>query len=818
MKRKIFCKSLMAAAAVFFAFSNSGISAFAQKAKTSIEYTENQESVRITVGKGDKYDFSSVQAAIDSINYTPTEKTRAVIAIYPGEYEEVVNINKPYVTLTNANGKNPEDVVITYDRAASHENPEKKFGTQQSATVTADKDAIGFTAENITIQNSYNLNQPNLGDDGGRAQTQAVALVTLCDKVILRNCHFLGRQDTLFLKGASKGADVYGDSVQARVYAEDCLIEGTVDYIFGDATAYFYNCDLNMAYYTNGGHYTAANTTLFNIGYVFDRCRLTADKKYDEFSGDSKKNVDLGRPWQGDSAYPNYGSHTVFLNCSMPEDILAEKGYSAWNDSTVTNKIRYYEYGSTNEKGEKLDLSNRIEWEKILTDRQAQAYNPFNILRGDDNWNPANDNFKNAKVADVTLDKYNIEIPEGEEAQIKAFVLPVIASNKNVKFSSDNESIAKVDEKSGIITALREGEVKITAATDENQFTVSCNVKVLPKRTAPPTINKISVSANGKLQPNTVLTGSYSYKNKADNDIDCAKVKWFSVDDKGNETLVQEGREEFARSYTLRGADIGNKIKFVVVPETDTSYGDTGEIQEKTSKEITADANYKGKTYLRDGFDDFENISSEKGSQTEDTVWIKSNSQPPNGETKSFISVETDENNTVGGGTTDLSMIEYQPKPNETPWQDLSLETRMIFNPSSGGFSANCYYNILTNYNSDKGSYYKLKIERGGNTNSLMLYLYKNDGSGDVLLASDEESLKDKVYQNKGSENPWFRIKQVNKGNKIKVEFTLEGDSEPAAVLEAEDNEPIESGFIAFENYGKVGVLLNDFVICEKAE
>lgn len=822
MKRKTVYNIAGRATAICLALTSiSGVCAFGADAKieAAVENGEAKESKTITVGKGDRYDFSSVQDAINSIDYTPTEETRVIIAISEGEYEEVVNINKPYITLTNASSKKPEDVVITYDRAASHENPEKKFGTQQSATVTADKEAVGFTAEYITIQNSYNLNQPNLGDDEGREQTQAVALVTLCDKVILRNCNFLGRQDTLYLKGASKGADVYGESNQARVYVEKCFIEGTVDYIFGDATAYFYDCDLNMAYYKNGGHYTAANTTLFNIGYVFDSCRLTADKKYDEFTDEDKKNIDLGRPWQGDNTYPNYGSHTVFINCSMPENILAEQGYSAWNDSTVTNKIRYYEYGSKNEKGEKLDLSNRIEWEKILTDKQADAYNPYNILKGDDNWNPAEAGFKVAEAADVTLDKYSIEIPKNETDTIKAFVLPVTASNKDVKYTSSDETIATVD-KDGVITALKEGDVIITATTDENAFSVSSNVKVLPERTSAPIVDKISVKANGDLQPNTVLTGSYSYKNDEDNKIDCAKVKWFAVDENGNETLVQEGREEFAKSYTLKGADIGHTMKFVVVPETITSYGDVGEIIEKSSSEIKMPANYKGKTYIRDGFGDFKNTSAEKGKETENTVWVKSNAQLSSEGIESFIMVDMDENPTIGGGTTDYTKLEYQPKADEEAWEDVSLETRMIFNPTSGGFSSNCYYSIFTNYNSDENSYYKLKIERGGNTNSLKLFLYKNDGSSeeDILLASDEESLKNNVAQNNGENNPWFRIKQTNKDGKIKVEFIIEGDEKPLCVLEAEDNEPIKDGFIALESYGKVSVLLNDFVSCEKAE
>lgn len=817
MKRKAVCSF---AAFCLALTSMANICTFAQEAKTSVNAEQKKGNVIITVGHDESCDFQSIQEAVDSIDFTPSEDKRAIISIKTGEYEEVVNINTPYVTLTNADSKKPEDVVITFDRAASHENPEKKFGTQQSATVTADTNAIGFCAENITIQNSYNLNQPNLGDDGGRGQTQAVALVTMCDKVVLRNCNFLGRQDTLYLKGASKGADVYGDSNPARVYVEKCLIEGTVDYIFGDATAYFYDCDLNMAYYKNGGHYTAANTTLFNIGYVFDSCRLTADKKYDEFTGDKKKNVDLGRPWQGDATYPNYGSQTVFINCSMPEDIISKSGFSAWNETTVTNKIRYYEYGSTDEKGNALDLSERIPWEKVLTAEQAKAYNAYNVLRGNDNWNPAKAKSTVSRVADVTLSKYKLEIPKGESDSIKAFVLPIVANNKAVKFSSSDKNVALVDENSGAIKALKEGTATITATTVENGFKVSCEVTVLPERTKAPEVSEISIKADGAIAPNTVLTGKYSYKDGGDFKKDCAKVKWYAVDKDGKETLVQEGRGAYAKSYTIKGADIGSSLKFIVEPETTTTYGDKGEAASAISSVVTAPAGYTGKTYLREGFNDFDKTSAEKGSENANTTWIKSSAQPLADGTNSFNSIVLDGNPTVGGGTTDLTTIEYNPKANEEAWKDVSLEARMIFNPNAGGFASNCYYNIYTNYNKEKGSYYKLNISRGSNTNSLVLALYKNDGKGgeDVLLAKDDTSLTNKVPQNSGDNNPWFRIKETNKGGKINVEFTLEGDTAPLAVLTAEDNEPVADGFIAFDNYGKINVLLNDYILCEKAE
>jgi hypothetical protein len=72
----------------------------------------------------------------------------------------------------------------------------------------------------------------------------------------------------------------------------------------------------------------------------------------------------------------------------MP-DYLKSDGFSVWNTNTVSEKIRYMEYGSVNEKGEKIDLSIRPDWIIKLTDKQAENYNVYNVLRGDDGWNPA---------------------------------------------------------------------------------------------------------------------------------------------------------------------------------------------------------------------------------------------------------------------------------------------------------------------------------------------------------------------------------------------------------------------------------------------
>ena len=176
-------------------------------------FAANQsKTTTITVGKDGDCDYKTLQEALNSIKDTPTEKYRAVIRVNPGTYNESVTIDKPYVTITNA--RKSGDVVITYDKANGHSDKAKNFGTDKTATVTVAESATGFKAENITFVNSYNIDEP---DNDKRKQVQAVALETIADKVVLDNCNFIGRQDTLYLKGASKGQNV-ASANSARVY------------------------------------------------------------------------------------------------------------------------------------------------------------------------------------------------------------------------------------------------------------------------------------------------------------------------------------------------------------------------------------------------------------------------------------------------------------------------------------------------------------------------------------------------------------------------------------------------------------------------
>ncbi len=79
-------------------------------------------------------------------------------------------------------------------------------------------------------------------------------------------------------------------------------------------------------------------------------------------------------------------------------------------------------------------------------------------------------------VESITLDKYYLELTEGETGTITATVKPDNATNKTVTWNSSDPSVATVDQ-NGKVTALLEGTTSITAKAGDKTATCSVTVK-----------------------------------------------------------------------------------------------------------------------------------------------------------------------------------------------------------------------------------------------------------------------------------------------------------------------------------------------------
>lgn len=283
-------------------------------------------------------DFSTPQAAIDSVPDGNTEPV--VIDIAPGSYKQhlVVPKGKNNIKLKGADAKS---TVLTDDKNvnSTHADGRKMSSREYSSTLVQADD---FSAENLTFENTA-------GNNG-----QAMAIFLSGDRATFRNCRFLGWQDTIRLNNG-------------RSAFFDCYIEGHVDFIYGSGISWLENCHIHCL---ADGYITAASTPENEpVGYVFNRCRVTA--------APAVKRQYLGRPWRPFAA-------VVFMKCDLPSAI-DPTGWNNWGKPENEKTARYAEHKNT---GPGANRSRRVAWSRELNDQQAAELTINSVLAGKDDWQP----------------------------------------------------------------------------------------------------------------------------------------------------------------------------------------------------------------------------------------------------------------------------------------------------------------------------------------------------------------------------------------------------------------------------------------------
>ena len=292
------------------------------------------------VSKDSSGNFRTIQEAVNACR--DYAERQYVIFVKNGIYEEKLLIPtwKTHITII---GQNVDSTVVTYnDYSGKTDNTGKKLRTFTSFTCQVAGNNIVF--ENVTFMNS-----------AGRVG-QAVAMHVEGDRCVFRNCKFIGNQDTLLAAGEN-----------ARQYFDHCTIEGTTDFIFGPATAFFDRCTI----VSKVDSYVTAASTLptQQFGFVFLNCKLLSDSV--------GRKVYLGRPWR-------LYAFTAFINCELGEHILPE-GWHNWSKPEAEKTARYMEYKST---GPGANPSARVAWSRQLSDDEVKNFTAQNVLKGFDNWNP----------------------------------------------------------------------------------------------------------------------------------------------------------------------------------------------------------------------------------------------------------------------------------------------------------------------------------------------------------------------------------------------------------------------------------------------
>ncbi|MCM1312706.1 MAG: pectinesterase family protein [Bacteroides sp.] len=193
-----------------------------------------------------------------------------------------------------------------------------------------------------------------------------------CKGNILKNVSLLSTQNTYYTNSGG------------TTYLEDCLIQGTVDFICGGGTIYFNRCNIEFVARGNANSRdiicAPATEPGLRFGYVFNDCTISGPQMQDG-------KYMLGSPWKNEP-------RAVFLNTVM--EIAPHE--AAWTDMNGTLPTLLAEYGSMDKFFGCIDTGKRRtefknkdgfsvkgHYSPLLTADEADGYMVRNVFSG---WNP----------------------------------------------------------------------------------------------------------------------------------------------------------------------------------------------------------------------------------------------------------------------------------------------------------------------------------------------------------------------------------------------------------------------------------------------
>ncbi|XP_061354438.1 pectinesterase-like [Gastrolobium bilobum] len=298
----------------------------------------------VVVAKDGSGNFSTVAEAVASV--PDNGKTRYVIYVKKGTYKENVDIGKKKKNVMLV-GDGMDATVITGSL-----NFVDGTGTFSTATVAANSD--GFIAQDMCFQNT-----------AGPEKHQAVALRVSADQSVINRCRIDAYQDTL-----------YAHSL--RQFYRDSFITGTIDFIFGDASVVFQNCNLVARKpMSNQNNMVTAQGRVDpnqNSGTSIQQCQLTPSSDLKPVVGPVK--TYLGRPWK------NY-SRTVVMQSSIDSHI-DPAGWSPWDDASSSFLTTLY-YGEYMNSGPGAGTSKRVNWpgyHVITSVAEASKFTVTQLIQG----------------------------------------------------------------------------------------------------------------------------------------------------------------------------------------------------------------------------------------------------------------------------------------------------------------------------------------------------------------------------------------------------------------------------------------------------
>lgn len=262
-----------------------------------------------------------------------------VIELSAGDFRAKTIIFTPGITLRGAGAGKTR--ILWDDYAKKLDEKGVEYNTFRTWT-------MAVCADGVTITDLSIINGSLHPEEKG----QEVALTVYGDDFTMERCTLTSTQDTLFLGPLPLDLierydgflpDYLRKDISCRQRFSDCLIEGTVDFIFGCGEAVFENCEIRSLCDARGTGYVAApaHAPEQEKGFLFQNCRMTAE------TGVAPGAIYLARPWR------DYGL-CEFTDCVYGKHI-SPLGFDKWNDTSRDKTARFYE---------KPAVPGRVSWVK----------------------------------------------------------------------------------------------------------------------------------------------------------------------------------------------------------------------------------------------------------------------------------------------------------------------------------------------------------------------------------------------------------------------------------------------------------------------
>ncbi|EOX95330.1 Pectinesterase, putative [Theobroma cacao] len=186
----------------------------------------------------------------------------------------------------------------------------------------------------------------------GSEKQQALALLTKASFLAFYKCRIIGFQDTLYAKR------------RYQLFRE-CEISGTVDFIFGDATAVFRSCYISarkpLAGQSNTVTAQGRDVSAGKGGFVIHNCIISATSEL--IASEYTARTYLGRPWRD-------FARTVVMQSYLDNNIDPQ-GWLEFDSRSSYLELYYTEYGNSGPGSATYD---KAKWKGFRVINSAEAY------------------------------------------------------------------------------------------------------------------------------------------------------------------------------------------------------------------------------------------------------------------------------------------------------------------------------------------------------------------------------------------------------------------------------------------------------------